>query len=237
MPAGVKFKDVWESSPVAKKSFEDAKVMLMDAVELSHPNSNYPLALFTDASDHSVGGSLQMLTPEGHFKSLGFYSAHLNEAQKKYSVFKKELLGAHKSLRHFLPDVYGKHLVIYSDHLPLAQAFQNNNLPLQDPQVHRQITEIGRFTRDIKHVSGVNNVFADFLSRIRPEHRGTAYQVDGEETPPIEQELAATESVQFQVTSLKAIEDLQDNCEEIAKIKSGDKPKSATFDVVRVEGH
>ena len=82
------------------------------------------------------GGSLQMLTPEGNFKPLGFYSAHLTETQKRYSVFKKELLGAFKALRHFLPEVYGKHCVIYSNHLPLTQAFKNNNLPLNDPQVH-----------------------------------------------------------------------------------------------------
>ena len=42
-----------------------------------------------------------MLAPDGSFKQLGFYSAHLSETQKKYSVFKKELLGAFKSLRHF----------------------------------------------------------------------------------------------------------------------------------------
>ena len=29
---------------------------------------------------------------------MGFYSAHLNPTQKKYSVFKKELLGAFKKL-------------------------------------------------------------------------------------------------------------------------------------------
>merc|ERR1711923_662749 len=119
----------------------------MNAVELHGPNTNYPLALFTDTSKDSVGGSLQMLDPDGTYKPLGFYSAHLTETQKKYSVFKKELLGAHKSLRHFLPEVYGKHLVIYVDHLPLQQAFNSETIPLNDPQSYRQITEIGRFTR------------------------------------------------------------------------------------------
>ena len=109
------------------------------------------------------------------YRPLGFYSAHLTETQKKYSVFKKELMGAFKSLRHFLPEVYGKHLVIYVDHLPLQQAFNSETIPLNDPQSYRQITEIGRFTRDIRHVSGIDNVFADFLSRIKPENRGTAY--------------------------------------------------------------
>ena len=123
--------------------------MLGEAIELAHPHSNFPLALFTDASDHSIGGSLQMLTPEGVFRPLGFYSAHLTETQRKYSVFRKELLGAFKSLRHFLPDVYGKHLTIYTDHLPLQMAFQapSDKIPLNDPQVYRQLTEIGRFYR------------------------------------------------------------------------------------------
>ena len=95
--------------------------------------------------------------------------------------------------------------MIYSVHLPLVQAFRNNNLPLNDPQVHHQITEIGRFTRDMKHVSGIDNVFANFLSRIKPEHLGTAYLDESEETPDIDPELASVESVQFQLLSLRAL--------------------------------
>ena len=79
------------------------------------------------------------------------------------------------------------------------------------------MTEIGRFTRDIKHVAGVDNVFADYLSRIKPESRGTAYLED--------QEVATTESVKFQLLSLDTICELQADCPEIKRIKSGDKPK------------
>ena len=175
--------------------------MLSQAVELCHPNPNFPLALFTDASDHSVGGSLQMLDPQGNYQPLGFYSAHLNPTQKKYSVFKKELLGAFKSLRHFLPEVYGKHVTIWTDHLPLAQAYKSNSIPLNDPQVYRQLNEIGRFTRDIRHVSGIDNVFADFLSRIKPEHKGTEYLDQNSDEECLE--VAGAETVKFQLTSIK----------------------------------
>ena len=134
------FQEIWNNSPLLQNAFEEAKEMLGEAVELTHPNPNYPLALFTDTSDHSVGGSLQVQEPDGTFKPLGFYSAHLNPTQKKYSVFKKELLGAFKSLWHFLPEVYGKHLTIWTDHLPLQKAFESNKIPLNNPQVYRQIT-------------------------------------------------------------------------------------------------
>ena len=231
------FKTIWENSTNLQEAFREAKSMLEEAVELAHPNSNFPLALFTDASDHSIGGSLQMLTPEGHFKPLGFYSAHLNETQRKYSVFKKELLGAFKSLRHFLPDVYGKHVTIYTDHLPLQMAFQSpsDKIPLNDPQVYRQLTEIGRFTRDIKHVSGVDNVFADYLSRIKPDARGTTYLDDADEADN-EQQVAATESVKFQLLSVQLLAELQQKCPEIKLIKSGDKPKNSKFSEVEIDG-
>ena len=146
-----------------------------------------------------------MMGPGGTYKPLGFYSAHLSPTEKKYSVFKKELLGAFKSLRHFLPEVYGKHCVIYSDHLPLVNAFASNDIPLQDPQVYRQITELGRFTKDIRHVSGIDNVFADFLSRIKPENKGSAY-LDQEELASAEV-LSAEEEVKFQLVSLEALID------------------------------
>ena len=146
LPKG-KFQEVWNNSKVLKKAFEESKQMLGEAVELVHPNPNYPLALFTDASDYSIGGSLQMLDPDGSYKPLGFYSAHLNPTQKKYSVFKKELLGAFKSVRHFLPEIYGKHCTIYTDHLPLQMAFQSNKIPLNDPQVYQQITERSFYAR------------------------------------------------------------------------------------------
>ena len=64
-PKGIKFKEVWDNSVILKTAFEEAKEMLMEATELVHLNPNYPLVLFTDASDHSVGGSLQMVSPDG----------------------------------------------------------------------------------------------------------------------------------------------------------------------------
>ena len=228
-PPKVKFSEVWASSPVLQQAFTEAKQMLEEAVELGHPDPNLPLALFSDASDLSVGGSLQMMQPDGSYKPLGYYSAHLNETQKKYSVFKKELLAAFKSLRHFLPEIYGKHVTIWTDHLPLQQAFQNNNLPLNDPQTYRQITEIGRFTRDVRYVQGVQNVFADFLSRIPENKKGTAYL----DTP---EEVASTETVKMQLVSLQVLQDLQESCPEVTKIKNNDKPKNTIFEEVDLDG-
>ena len=58
MEKGTKFSEIWEGSPILKQAFEDSKRMLKNAVEICHPNPNFPLALFTDASDHSVAAGL-----------------------------------------------------------------------------------------------------------------------------------------------------------------------------------
>ena len=160
-----KFEDIWKSSPALQNAFVYAKQLLINAAKLKHPNPNYPYAICVDASDHSIGGTLEMQEPDGKWVLLGCFSKHLTPSQRKYSVFKKELYAAHQSTRHFLPDVYGKNFCIFSDHLPLCQAMDSDKIPLHDPQTYRQLMEISQFTTDFRHISGKNNVFPDWLSR------------------------------------------------------------------------
>ena len=135
-------------------------------------------------------------------------------------------------MRHFLPEIYGKNCTIYTDHLPLQMAFQSNNIPLNDPQTYRQITEIGRFTRDVRHVSGIDNVFADYLSRIPESAIGTAYLNDPDE----EVEVAASETLKMQPVSVSLLRDLQGSCPEIKRIQAGDKPKKTSFQFHEFDG-
>ena len=95
----VKFEKVWETSPALQTAFKYAKKLIIRAVELKHPNPNYPYAICVDASDHSVGGTLEMQEPTGQWVLLRCFSKHLTPTQKKYSVFKKELIAAHQSTR------------------------------------------------------------------------------------------------------------------------------------------
>ena len=111
----VKFQEVFSNSPALKNAFNYAKQLLINAVELKHPNPNYPYAICVDASENSIGGTLEMQEPDGKWVLLGCYSKHLTPSQKKYSVFKKELYAAHQSVRYFLPEVYGKDFAIFSD--------------------------------------------------------------------------------------------------------------------------
>ena len=43
LPKGVDFNSIWKNSPVLGQAFAEAKQMLGEAVELAHPNANFPL--------------------------------------------------------------------------------------------------------------------------------------------------------------------------------------------------
>ena len=77
-------------------------------------------------------------------------------------------------------------------------------------------------------------MFADYLSRIKPDSRGTAY-LDSEEDEEPQREVAAAESVKFQLLSLSLLRDLQANCPEIERIRKGDMPRNASFNDVEMD--
>ena len=229
----VSFADVWKNSPALQIAFNNAKKLLIDAVQLAHPNTNFPIAIFVDSSDHSIGGSLEMQDPvTKQYIPCGFFSKHLNQAQKKYSVFKKELYAAHQSLRYFLPEVKGREVAIFSDHLPLCQAMDSDKLPLHDPQSHRQLMEIALFTRDLRHISGKNNLVADFFSRAGASDKiGDIYKETNDSI-----EIASAETLRFQNVSVQALADLQQHCEETKSCEQGQHPQNFKFENVNFDG-
>ena len=159
-----KFVEKWKSDKKYDTAFNDAKQLLKNAANIIHLNPNQALALFVDASDLSIGGTLRQFTNSG-WQSIGYYSKSLNDSQKKYSTFKKELYGLHMSIRHFLPEILGRPLTCYTDHMAIVDAMKRPQLQQNDPQATRQLLEISQFTSDVQHISGSKNVTADFLTR------------------------------------------------------------------------
>lgn len=94
----------------------------MNALTIAHPSRNAPLALMTDASHSCLGAVLQEKTNDG-WKALGFNPKGLNETQKKYSTFDRELLGIYMAIRHFQRLGGGRQFTIFTDHKPLTSAF------------------------------------------------------------------------------------------------------------------
>lgn len=147
-----------------KAAFERCKGDLANASFLAHPASDVELSLSVDASDMAVGAVLHQIIDE-IYQPLGFFSKKLNSAGCKYSTYDRELLAMYQGVKHFKHLLEGRVFHINTDHKPLIFAFRQKN-DNSTPRQIRHLDLVGQFTTDIRHISGVDNVVADFLSRI-----------------------------------------------------------------------
>lgn len=145
--------------------FEQCKTSLKNAITLSHPLPDTPLALMTDASGTGVGAVLQQNIDQ-HWEPLGYFSKKLTDAHQKYSTYDRELLAIYMSVQYFRKMFEGRNLIIFTDHKPLTYAFIKKISDKETPRRIRQLSYISEFTTDIRHVAGSSNAVADALSRI-----------------------------------------------------------------------
>lgn len=152
----------WTTERLA--AFENCKKELANAALLSHPSPNAPICLMVDASDFAIGGVVNQLE-NNNWRPLAFFSKRLTTAEQKYSTYDRELLAIYASIKHFQNSLEARDFVVYTDHKPLVFAFQQQN-EKATPRQLRHLDFISQFSTNIQHISGIDNVVADTLSRI-----------------------------------------------------------------------
>ena len=154
-------------SPALDSAFRRAKALLAAVLELIHPRPGAQISLAVDASDSHVGSVLQQFL-DGFWAPLAFFSKKLSVAERKYSVFNRELLAAYSSLRCFRFLLEGRDFTIFTDHKPLTLALFGVSLPWSAwQQCH--LVYLAELTSSVVHDPGIENVTADALSRPSPE--------------------------------------------------------------------
>ena len=118
------FSDIWAAHKHLQDSFQDAKMLLKKAITLEYPVPSAPLALSTDASKNHLGASLDQLV-DGKWRCLGLWSKALKPEQTRYSTYLRELLAIKYSLRHFIDQINGRRLLIFTDHKPILGSWKN----------------------------------------------------------------------------------------------------------------
>ena len=108
------FKKIWEADIKYSEAFNKAKELLVNAVNLNFPVPSAPLALTTDASQTCLGAALDQYV-DGSWKPLGLRSKMLKPSQQSYTTFKRELLAIKMSLRHFIKDINGRSLTVFTE--------------------------------------------------------------------------------------------------------------------------
>ena len=150
------------------RCFEKIKDLIVLAPVLSFPDFKLAFLIATDASNVGIGCVLYQL-PDGEggkVNYISFMARSLQDHERRYPAYKKELLGIIYALKKFHYYIAGRHFTLYTDHKPLTF--------LQDQEKLTNIIAEWKdtlFSYDFTliHRPGILNIIPDALSRAFPE--------------------------------------------------------------------
>ncbi|GFS18809.1 polyprotein [Elysia marginata] len=107
--------------------FVKAKKLLTSDKLLVHFDPDKPIVLSCDASPYGLGAVLSHTMSDGHEEQpIAFASRTLMPAEKNYSQIDKEGLALTFGVKKFHRFIYGRPVVIYTDHKPLLGLLGEN---------------------------------------------------------------------------------------------------------------
>ncbi|KAK3084611.1 hypothetical protein FSP39_016239 [Pinctada imbricata] len=128
---------------------------------LAFPNDHGHFYLDCDASDYAVGGELSQVQ-DGVERTIGYSSAVLQPAQRKYCTTRKELLAVVLFTRTFRHYLLGRKFTVRTDHNSLVWL---TKFKYPQGQLARWLEELSYFDMEIVHRPGKKHLNADALSR------------------------------------------------------------------------
>lgn len=142
--------------PDDQSTLDEVYKMIEENIMLTFPDPSKPFLLETDASDLGMGS---VLLQNG--KIIGIFSKKLTEVQTRYTTMEKELLAIIESLKYFKQIILGSQIIIKTDNLNLKA-----DSPIDNGRVQRWKLILEEFNISLNYQKGVDNIAADYLSRI-----------------------------------------------------------------------
>ncbi|XP_060070261.1 uncharacterized protein LOC132550238 [Ylistrum balloti] len=153
-------KVVWEESHDI--AFNTLKKLLTAGPVLKLADMEEDFILRTDASDTGLGAVL--LQEDGDQKlPVAYASRKLLPRERNYAIVERECLAIVWGIQKFEPYLYGREFVLETDHQPLTYV---NRSRTANARLMRWALLLQPYRFRIRAIKGVDNVGADYLSRI-----------------------------------------------------------------------
>ena len=162
----------WKRSEEEATSFKKIKRLLCTETVLAHYDPSLPLGLSCDASECGIGAVLFHRFADGSERLILNISKILSATQKRYSQIQKEAKSLVYALKKFHQFLYGRKLIVVTDHKSLVTLFA--------PDKGTPAMAANRLEHDytVEYCRSKDHGNADAFNRL-PFSNGTSF--DGEE--------------------------------------------------------
>ena len=151
-------------------SFQMLKDALCSALILKYPDPSKPYTLKTDTSKYSWAGILiqtHISMVNGKEVTMdhpiSYVSGLFHGSQLNWAALMKEAYAIYMSVKKSTLYLTGHEITLRSDHLPFKKFLRKMTL---NDTVNNWSTEIESFNINFVHISGIDNILADTLSRL-----------------------------------------------------------------------
>lgn len=158
-------KFIW--SKECESAFIKIKNIIASDSVLVHFNPELPIIITTDASDAGVSGVMSHLMQDGQERLVSCVSRTFMPAEENYPSLHKEALAIYYTVVKYSQFLQGRKFVLRTDCKPLLGIFgKGKGIPqMHANRIQKWSVYLSSFSYEMEHISGKNNVLADYLSR------------------------------------------------------------------------
>lgn len=149
----------WNWSSSQEKAFNKIKEKISKSAKLSYYDPTKELVLENDASEYGLGTAVMQ---EG--KPIAYASRALSDTEKNYAQIEKEMLAIVYGLEKFHHYVYGREVIVTTDHKPLVNITQKS-LAKAPKRLQSMLLRIQDYNYKLIFKPGKSIPVADALSR------------------------------------------------------------------------
>ena len=138
-------------------------ILLSKHPVLQYYDESKALKVSTDAFKDGIGAVLLQET-DGQWMPVAYASRSMTAAERNYAQIEKEQLGVVFACERFHVYIYGRRVIVETDHCPLI-AISRKHLRDAPPRLQRLLLRIQKYDLTLEYTPGKPLVVADTLSR------------------------------------------------------------------------
>jgi hypothetical protein len=142
-----------------QKAFEKLKGTLASPPVLQYYDVNKPVTLTCDASKSGIGAACMQ-----NDRPVAYASRAMTETEQRYAQIEKELLAVTFACKKFHDYIYGKRVMVETDHQPLITILKKP-IHAAPARLQKMIMQLQRYNIDLVYRPGKELYVADTLSR------------------------------------------------------------------------